>query len=333
MRRYYLLLCALLFLSGKPWQCIPSNVRTESPPVAVILDTDMDSDVDDVGALAMLHAYDRMGKARILGIIVTSDEAHSAACTDAINTYFGRGDLPVGVSQQDSLTVFSRYTRQIAAEFPHRVRTAQMAENGTALYRRLLAGAADTSVVIITIGHLTSLSRLLDSPPDSISPYSGRDLVRRKVKSWSCMGGRFPEGKEANFYRPDPLSTVNCLAKWERPVIFAGWEVGNELITGGPGFRLRSDPESPVYRSYQLYNEFTGRASWDQVAVLEAIEGPGSFFDVKKDGHCAVSPDGSNEWKAPANGLHGYLTIKAEPEIIRNRIEDLMLEQSKQSTK
>ncbi len=323
----YLLLCVLLVLSGNPGQRTPPDTAGETDVVDVILDTDMDSDVDDVGALAMLHAYERLGKARILGVIVTSDEAHSAACTDAVNTYFGRGDLPIGVSQRDSLTAFSKYTRQIAAEFPHRIRTAGMAENGTALYRRLLARAADTSVVIITIGHLTSLSRLLDSPPDTISPLSGRELVNRKVKSWSCMGGRFPQGKEANFYRPDPASTVNCLAKWERPVTFAGWEVGNQLITGGAEFKSRANPHSPVYRAYQLYNGFKGRASWDQVSVLEAVEKSGTAFNVKRDGYCVAAPDGSNEWKAPTNGLHGYLTIKADPEAIRDRIENLMLEQ------
>jgi purine nucleosidase len=54
----------------------------EQEPVSVILDTDMDSDVDDVGALAMLHAYERQKRAHILGIIVTSDEKYRVSWPD-----------------------------------------------------------------------------------------------------------------------------------------------------------------------------------------------------------------------------------------------------------
>ena len=311
--------------------CLPEEwcslraIPVKQSPVPVILDTDMDSDVDDVGALAMLHAYERVHKARILGVIVTSNDQYSAACTDAINTYFGRSGLPIGVSQRDSLRAFSKYSQKIAQEFPHRLIANTTAEDGTLVYRRLLAGAPDGSVVIITIGHLTSLSRLLSSAPDAISPLSGMDLVNRKVKRWSCMGGQFPRGKEANFYRPDPASTVACLAKWTLPVTFAGWEVGNQVITGGMTFKSRCKPVSPIYRAYEYYNGFKGRASWDQIAILEAIEGPEPYFSVQRDGYCAVLPDGSNEWKESANQKHGYLTLEASPELVRNRIEELML--------
>jgi purine nucleosidase len=285
----------------------------------------MDSDVDDVGALAMLHAYERQQKARILGIIVTSDDQYSAPCTDAINVWLGRKDIPIGVSQKDSLRVFSRYTKQIAAQFPNRLASNAEAGDGTVLYRKLLANAPDASVVIITIGHLTSLARLLGSAPDTISPLNGLDLVRKKVKSWSCMGGQFPEGKEANFYRPDPRSTIECLAKWTLPVTFAGWEVGSQILTGGATFKETCDPKSPVYTAYSLYNEFKGRASWDQIAILEAIEGAQPYFSVKKDGHCEVAPDGSNKWIAPISRKQAYLTINQPVEKIRSRIDQLML--------
>ncbi|GAB3272156.1 nucleoside hydrolase [Larkinella harenae] len=301
-----------------------------APPVEktvpVILDTDMDSDVDDVGALAMLHTYEQTRKARILGVIVTSDEEYSAACTDAINTWFGRKDIPIGVSQRDSLKAFSRYTKQIAQHFPHRV-TNRTAEESTVVYRRLLASQPDHSVVIITIGHLTSLSRLLNSPADAISPLTGQQLVARKVSRWSCMGGQFPQGKEANFYRPDPASTVFCLTHWTLPVTFAGWEVGNMLVTGGESFKARCSPSSPVYQAYQQYNAFKGRASWDQVAVLEAVEGTKPYFGVESNGHCTVTPDGHNEWKPARTSAkkHTYLTIKAPVDQIQQRIESLML--------
>ena len=139
------------------------------------------------------------------------------------------------------------------------------------------------------------------------------------------MGGQFPEGKEANFYRPDPASTVNCLAKWKLPVTFAGWEVGNQIITGGDSFKAKCNPGSPVYKAYELYNGFKGRASWDQIALLEAIEGPEPFFFVKKGGQCSVSADGTNKWIAASGNQHGYLSIKTSAEKIREKIDLLML--------
>lgn len=234
---------------------------------------------------------------------------------------------PIGVSQKDSLRSFSKYTRQIAQRFTSRFATNADAEDGTTVYRKLLAKEPDASVVIITIGHLTSLARLLESGPDGVSPLSGSELVRKKVKRWSCMGGQFPSGKEANFYRPDPAATAVCLAKWELPVTFAGWEAGNQVITGGPCFKSESKPDNPVYQAYELYNGFAGRASWDQLAILEAIEGAGPYFHVNKDGQCKVDIDGSNQWVFPPNGLHGYLSINTSVETIRERINMLMLGQ------
>ncbi|WP_228713730.1 nucleoside hydrolase [Arundinibacter roseus] len=319
-------LFCFLFLNGLFLLPVVAQVKLPTaPPIQIILDTDMDSDVDDAGALAMLHSYEKLGLATILGIIVTSDDAHSAPCTKAITTYFGRGEIPIGVSQRDSLLSFSRYTKQVAAEFPTDLATNADAEDGTVVYRRLLANAPDGSVVILTIGHLTSLSRLLNSPPDSISDLNGKDLVAKKVTRWSCMGGQYPSGKEANFYRPDPASTVDCLAQWKLPVTFAGWEVGQQLVTGGADFKAKATENSPVYRAYSLYNNFKGRASWDQVSVLEAVEGVEPYFERVTEGQCVVASDGSNTWQAPANGLHGYLRMKAPTEVIRKRIDDLML--------
>lgn len=323
MSMYRLLLLTLL-----PFLSFQKNATKHFAdiPVSVILDTDMDSDVDDVGALAMLHNYEKQGKAKILGIIVTSDELYSASCTDAINTWYGRGDIPIGVSQTDSLKSFSRYTKQISQQFPSKLKNNTQAKDGTALYRRLLANEPDSSVVIITIGHLTSLSRLLASGPDAISPLTGQQLVDQKVKKWSCMGGQYPSGKEANFYRPDPFSTVQCLTKWRLPVTFVGWELGNLIVTGGAEFKTRGNTKSPVYKGYELYNNFAGRASWDQLSVLEAIEGAEPLFNKATDGRCVVDADGSNTWIGPSNGTHGYLKLKASAAVVQKHVEQLMLD-------
>ena len=295
----------------------------------VILDTDMDSDVDDVHALAVLHALEKKGEVEILGIIVTSDDAYAASCVDVLNTFYGRPDIPVGfLKGQPHLREFSKYTKALSEEFPHDLPSAAQAQDATMLYRKLLAGSPDASVTIVTIGHLTNFQNLLQSAPDEVSDMDGLALVHKKVDRWICMGGKFPEGKEANFYRPDPQSTRYTMDHWQKEVIFCGWEVGNEIITGGSYLKNELPANHPVYRAFELYNDFAGRASWDQVAVLMLTEASSNFFTTESEGYVHVNEDGSNIWKAGAPKHHAYVKIKAgiNPTTIARYLDNLVIE-------
>jgi purine nucleosidase len=277
----------------------------------VILDTDIDSDVDDVQALAMAHTLASRGLITFLGVIVTSDDPFAPTCVSALNHYFGRPNLPIGfLKNQGELRNHSRYTRQISEEFPRQLSGHEQAPDATEVYRRLLGESADRSVVIVTIGHLTNLQNLLRSPPDRHSPLDGAALAAQKVRRWICMGGMFPRGKEANFYRPDPLSTVYCIGEWPGPVTFCGWEVGNLIRTGGARLKASLPVESPVRRAYELFNDFRGRASWDQVAVLMLTTDGTRFFDTVGGGHCHVDDDGSNEWRTDRVRAHEYVVLR-----------------------
>lgn len=293
-------------------------------PVKVIFDTDIDSDVDDVGALAMLHTFADHNAVEILGVIVTSEDKYAPMCTDAINHYFGRPDIPIGALKGYPLRDNSKYTRQLSQEFPHSLTSYDEAEDATALYRKLLSSQPDSSVVIITVGHLTNLQNLIESKPDQHSKLSGLDLVKKKVKLWSCMGGVYPEGKEANFYRPDPASTKASVEKWPGQVVFAGWEIGDKIITGGAYLQKSLPNKSPVWRAYQLYNNFEGRQSWDQASVLYAVSQSNDYWDLNKDGHVEVAADGSNKWVPGKKGKQAYLVEKMNPAEVAKVIDALM---------
>ena len=64
---------------------------------AIIYDTDFGLDVDDVGALAMLHVLADRGEATLLGVVSNVSDPYSPAAIDVINTYYGRPDVPVGI--------------------------------------------------------------------------------------------------------------------------------------------------------------------------------------------------------------------------------------------
>lgn len=284
-------------------------------PTKVIIDTDLDSDVDDVGAMAMLLNLHKVGDIDLIGVIVTSDDPYAPVCAAALNTFYGFPEIPVGFLQnQPVLTNHSRYTKDIANRFPSKMKSWEDAEKAVQLYRKLLSGSAKESVTIVTIGHLSSLQRLLQSEPDQLSPLNGSQLVKEKVEKWICMGGQFPEGKEANFYRPDPQSTNYCVNNFEKEIVFCGWEVGNQIITGGKWLKDQLEPDHPVYRAYELYNDFKGRQSWDQIAVLQLIKSTKHFFSSIR-GNCIIHSDGSNSWINDKTGKHSYIIIKPSGEV------------------
>lgn len=294
----------------------------------VILDADIDSDVDDVAALAMLNKLHNNKEIDLIGIVVTSDDPYAVVCADAINHYFGNKKIPIGfLRNQKPLRNHSRYTRQISEEFEHSIKIYNDAEDAVSLYRRLLAEEKNNTVIIVTVGHLSSLQSLLKSGADKYSSHDGKNLTHKKVLRWICMGGMFPKGKEANFYRPDPLSTVYCLQNWTKPVVFCGWEVGKAVITGGDYLKQALSEKSPVYRGFQLYNQFAGRPSWDQVAILLLTDDATRYFDYIKTGRCEVAVDGSNVWVAGKKSNHSYITIKeaVDPATIAKQIDDMII--------
>ncbi|HCY41328.1 MAG TPA: nucleoside hydrolase [Prolixibacteraceae bacterium] len=309
--------------------CTQKNIAAENslPRQKIILDADIDSDVDDVGAMAMLLNLHKAGTIELIGVVITSDDPFAPVCASAVNTFYGCADIPVGfLKGQPKLTNHSRYTKTIASEFPSKLKSWEDADEAVGLYRKLLSQNPDESVTIVSIGHLSSLQGLLQSGADQLSPLNGKDLVKKKVDKWICMGGQFPQGKEANFYRPDPQSTVYCLANWEKEVVFCGWEVGNKIITGGERLKSEIPTNHILYRSYELYNNFAGRQSWDQIAVLLLIHQADRFFSFV-NGRCVVAPDGSNTWESNPSGKHQYVILN--PEINADRIaiftDDLMI--------
>jgi hypothetical protein len=298
----------------------------ERPPVPVILDTDMGSDVDDVGSVAVLHALANRGEAKILAMGVSIKNAWTPLCLDALNTYFKRPEIPLGVVKGPAFKDMSVYAHKISLEFPHALKRAEDAPDAAALYRQVLAQQPAQSVVIVSIGPLTNLRNLLKSGPDKQSPLGGRDLVKQKVRAWVCMGGHFPKGKEFNLECDGPASAY-AVRHWPTPAVFSGNEIGEEILTG-PGLK-QAPVTSPVRRCYQLYNGLTNRPSYDQTAVLYAVRGLdgglADFWAVKSGGRLVVNNDGSDAWEQSADRDQSYLVKKAPPEKIAAVIQALML--------
>ncbi|MEK7753907.1 MAG: nucleoside hydrolase, partial [Acidobacteriota bacterium] len=55
-----------------------AGLTAAAEPVPVIFDTDMGNDIDDALALAVLHALESRGEAKILGVTITKDNRWAA---------------------------------------------------------------------------------------------------------------------------------------------------------------------------------------------------------------------------------------------------------------
>ncbi len=297
-------------------------------PVRVIFDTDMDTDCDDAGALALLHALADDGEAEILATVVSSHYRYSVPCVEAINTYYGRPDLPVGCPKGPGADTNrgSAYAQQIAEAFPGEYRSNEDAPNAAIVYRKLLAAEQDHSVVVVTVGYVTNLRDLLATGADDHSPLSGPELVRRKVSRWVCMGGRYPSHLDPGVYgnfKPDPASAVEAVRNWPGEIVFTG--LGMDIITG---MRLQETPATnPVRRVYELYlRGKPGRPSWDPIAVLYAVRPDESFWRLDEQGYNHIFPNGTNEWRqTPDDPRHKLLKLQPQTKVkVQSIIENLI---------
>ena len=318
-------------------------------PVDVIFDTDMAHDVDDVGALALLHALADRGECQILAVGISetarADEGRwGAPMADVVNTYYGRGGIPVGVYRgpHQERPEKGRYAEKTAKAFPHRLQSGAAAPAAFKLYRRVLAGRPDQSVVMISVGFLTNLAALLESGPDDLSPLDGVELVRRKVKQWSCMGGRYPssgEGSEFNL-ATYPEATAYVLGHWPTPVTFSGGELGETVMTGARLIRKYGPTRNPIARAYREYTGGKDRMSWDQTAALHAVRGLArdgrTYFTAVTEGHnrfeLIVGPPkpgpqaSHNAWVGEPDSEQSYLVPAMPPADLARVIEDLMMQ-------
>jgi inosine-uridine nucleoside N-ribohydrolase len=307
-------------------------------PVRLILDSDMDSDCDDAGALAVLHALADRGEVDILGVMISALDPHAGQCADAINTYYGRPDLPIGVARPPAPNQKSKYTRTVADRCKHDLPPGDKAPDAVELYRQILSAQPDQSVTVVTVGDMTNLAKLVRSGAKNNLP-DGITLVRAKVKLWVCMGGNFI-GKPArddlklgnNNFTLDPTATYEAIRHWPTPIVFVGREVCSVPSGLKAGARLKETPaDNPVRIAYESY--FGGQAQdrhvADQATVLYAVRGLRDDWYAEGAGRMDLRQDMTFTWNYQTDRRQAYLLKKMEDgksndRRIERMIEDLM---------
>jgi len=278
-------------------------------PKKVIFETDMCLDVDDVGALAMLHALADKGEVDLLAVCFNEVHKSGVAAIDAINTWYGRGDIPVGIYKKElDDPDDSRYLDHVA-RFPNDL-TNETAPSALDVYLNVLRGQPDKSVTIISVGFLNNLYNLLKAEPD---------LVARKVVELVVMAGLVNDG--FNLVRHNlSEQTAYVMDHWPTPLVIS--QHGHRTITGAT---LRDAPaDNPVREGYYRWGEeqYNGRCSWDQVAVLYGVRGTGNYFKEITEGSGRLR--NGYEWSLKP-GSRSFLEARLSDREYEAIIEPLMI--------
>lgn len=294
-------------------------------PERIVFDTDMGNDVDDALALSMLHRFQKEGKAEIAAVLVNKGAPEAPVFCAIQNEYFGNGSVPVGHIADGKTPEPGAFAGKVAAAknsdgspkypLPERARGGKFPD-AVKLARRVLAESEDGGVVYISVGFLTNAARLLESPPDEISPLTGAELAAKKVKFFSVMGGNFADTKHAEYNIKCDVKSAQIFARLcPSKIYFSGYEVGDKLRFPQSMLDEKMRPGNPVNAAYKLYAEMVNggksdrhdRPSWDLTSVLFVFEP--ELFGVSESGNVSFDDAGRTKFSPSEGGKSAYLKI------------------------
>ncbi len=311
--------------------------RSSGVPL-VIFETDMGPDIDDALGLAMLHGYAKLGLIEIAAVTISRNSEASARYTDALNTFYGRPDIPIAINRHASPYFDDRqnYVR-LADSLSYDV-TSEQIEDGYILQRRVMADALSNGrdLLLIQTGFSGNVSRLLNSSGDSISPKSGIELARDAVSEFSIMAGALDMSLIEFNIEKDVAPARNVFAKWPGALALSPFELGYHIHY--PYSAIKSElawmDNHPIRRSYE-WNDldwhqdappFYNMRSWDLTSIIHAIEPESDYFLTSGRGTVSVNGEGRTSF-ALGSGQHYVLDRGRQySQQQRQRVVDRMVE-------
>lgn len=280
-----------------------------------IFGTDWFTDCDDVVALRILARAHKAGQIRLNGIGINACNEYSVASVDGFLQVEGITDpIPLGIDLAATLPEGCQptYQKRLAPFAKHYLKNED-AMDAVRLYRKVLAEATEP-VEIAEVGFLQVLAGLLQSEGDDLSPKSGVELVREKVKCVWSMGGKWDEdnGSEYNFNGVSfakPASATVC-ALCPVPIVFLGFEIGETVLCGAD-----LPDTDPVRMALVDYGAIHGRPSWDPMLALLALSGDPdrAGYDCVHGTASVNEKTGRNRFIPAMEGLHTYV-VKHHPD-------------------
>ncbi len=317
-QRFFLIAVTFLFA------CEEKEAQ-QADRIEIILDTDMGSDCDDVGALALLNYYHNQKDAEIKAVVYSSGKIpYGVGIIHAINKYYGNEGIPIGALYDSTFgdPVDKMLAEKITSEttkYGHSFVSTRDVPEQTSMLREILAKAKDRSITYITIGHTKGLHELVRSNPDKASSLMGEELVNKKIQRWVALGalgandsiGNYRQ--DWNFFRNGSAPFTEYLIKnLEIPIYFI--DAGTTVMTGSSLVELPK--ESIVRIAYEVWLQnvenktlIDQRPSWDLMAVMYAVEGNRGFFESNNKGYLDFDSGLGSRWiKTDSLSNHYFVT-------------------------
>ena len=306
-------------------------------PVRLIFDTDMGNDVDDLIALCMIHSLQKRGACELLAVTITKDHPQAAAFVDAVNTFYGYPDTPIGVVHGGAAREAGKFNL-LADEknadgsfrYPHDLMSGDQAPEAVELIKSILSRQANGSVVVVQVGFFTNLARLLDDAEATA-------LVTKKVSRLSLMGGAFQTVNADTRYleynvKVDIPAAQKLARDWPTPMVWSGYEIG--IAASFPHTVIEEDlnytAHHPLKDAYYLYNPPPhDRPTWDPTSVLYAVMPERGYFDLSPRGIVSVESDGATLFRPTKDNedRHRFLTMRPEQAVrVREAVVQLSVE-------
>ncbi len=315
-----------VFLLAMTIISVGSVKADDREPTRLIFDTDMGNDVDDALALGIIHALQTRGEVELLAVTLTKDNELAAPFVDLVNTFYGRGEIPIGAVRDGKTPEAGKFLPLAEKKdgedprYPHDLILGEQAPEAVGLLRKVLAAQPDQAVVMTQVGFSTNFARLLASQADGHSDLSGRELVRKKVRWLSVMAGAFkPIGENQQYLEYNVIKDIpaarQIAAEWPTPVVYSGYEIG--IAIPYPAASIEHDygyvEHHPLADAYRLYNPPPhNRPTWDLTSVLYAVAPDRGYFDLSEPGQVTIEDNGYTRFTQHPEGTHRYLIATPE---------------------
>jgi hypothetical protein len=292
-------------------------------------------------ALSILHSLQARADCQLLAVTITKPDELAGPFVDAVNTFYGHPDIPIGFTRAGLKNDPSKFLPLAEAKdngklrYPHTLKRSSDAPTATRLLRQILSRQPDHSVVLVQVGYFSNLAALLDTQGDSFSALTGRDLVDQKVKFLSVMAGAFQAIDKNEHYLEynvvQDLSASKKLAQnWPTPIVWSGFEIG--IAVPFPAVSIERDfqyvAHHPAAEAYRLYEPPPHeRPTWDLTSALYGIFPDRDYFTLSPPGQVTVESDGFTRFTPNPQGRDRYLILN---ESQRARVKEALVQLASQ---
>jgi hypothetical protein len=308
----------------------------------IILDTDMDTDIGDVGAVAVACMLHNLGVIELLGIVVSTNTIdYLPVVVSKICNQYGLGSIPVAKYNSTpqvggAASTYNQYAAiAVDSQWPTSLTTSNIPDALTTYKAILNAQPVANSVHICAIGGLMAVDQLLT---DSAT------LVSQKIKTLHVSAGRYSKAYGTGTNHPPSFEgtyefnifggKIEQIDYWYQPAnrVFQNWPTQVNYVDAtsfdpGSGIFSGRDTETKLSANNivrQCYAQFytkwpyngpggtpsIGRWIWDQMGLFSLAydyvgfskSNPGKNAAQKNDSVNIENPNNKNIFTYSATG-------------------------------